>query len=221
MSPKVGVILSGSGVFDGSEIHEATLTLLSLAQNGAQTVIMAPDIIQFKTVNHLIQDEVKEKRNVLVESARIARGNIRPVADVNADSLDTVIMPGGYGAALNLSDFATAGQNLQVEKTVDTLLKELYSQGKPLGAMCIAPPILAKVLHEMGITGVKLTIGNDTQTASAITALDQVHVQCSADSCVIDREHRVVTTPAYMLAKDMAELWTGINCAVKGLLSLL
>lgn len=221
MALKVGVILSGCGVFDGAEIHEATLTLLALAQHGAQAVIMAPDITQFKTVNHLIQDKVDEKRNVLVESARIARGNIRPVADVSAASLDTVIMPGGYGAALNTSNFASAGKDIQVEKSVDKLLKDLYSRGKPLGAMCIAPPILAKVLHDMEVTGVNLTIGNDTQVAAVINALGQTHVQCTADKCIIDREHRVVTTPAYMLAKDIAELWKGIDRAVQGLLSLL
>jgi len=221
MAPKVGVILSGCGVFDGAEIHEATLTLLSLAQNGAQAVIMAPDIVQVKTVNHLIQKETEEKRNVLVESARIARGNIRPVADVNADSLDTIIMPGGYGAALNTSDFASKGKDIQVEKSIDKLLKELYAQGKPLGAMCIAPPILAKVLSDMGVQGVSMTIGSDTQAAAAINALGQKHVNCTADKCIIDKENRVVTTPAYMLAKDIAELWKGIDCAVKGLLSIL
>lgn len=220
MAPKVGVILSGCGVFDGSEIHEATLTLLSLAQRGADVVIMAPDIPQFKTVNHLVQKDVQETRNVLVESARIARGNIRPVADVKAATLDTVIMPGGYGAALNTSNFAMAGQDIQVEASVGTLLTDVYSQGKPLGAMCIAPPILAKILHDLGVRGARLTIGNDTQVAAAIEALGQEHVQCTADSCVVDREHRIVTTPAYMLAQDMAELWKGIDCAVKNLLDM-
>ena len=220
MALKVGVILSGSGVFDGSEIHEATLTLLSLSQRGAQVKIMAPDIPQAKTVNHLIQEDTDEKRNVLVESARIARGQIVPVTDVDPKTLDTVIMPGGYGAALNNSDFATAGPDLKVDPGIDALLKAVYQQGKPLGAMCIAPPILAKVLSDLGVSGAKLTIGNDTQVAAAINALGQTHVDCVATSCVTDREHRVVTTPAYMLAQDLAELWQGIDCAVKELLAL-
>ena len=220
MAPKVGVILSGCGVFDGAEIHEATLTLLSLARNGAEAVIMAPDIPQFKTVNHLIQKDVDEKRNVLVESARIARGQIRPVADVDPGTLDTVIMPGGYGAALNNSNFASAGADMEVNADVAALLKAVYQQGKPLGAMCIAPPILAKVLQDMGVTGARLTIGTDTQVASAINAMGQTHVECEATSCVKDEEYRVVTTPAYMLAKDIAELWEGIDCAVRELLTL-
>ena len=220
MAPKVGVILSGCGVFDGAEIHEATLTLLALARRGAEVKIFAPDIPQAKTVNHMVQEETDEKRNVLVESARIARGQIQPVTDANPDTLDTVIMPGGYGAALNNSDFAKAGPNLTVDPGVDALLKAVYNQGKPLGAMCIAPPILAKVLKDLGVTGAKLTIGNDAQVAAAITALGQEHVECAATSCVKDTRHRVVTTPAYMLAQNIAELWEGIDCAVKELLSL-
>lgn len=221
MAHKVGVILSGCGVFDGAEIHEATLTMLALSQRGVEMVLMAPDIPQTKVVNHLTQEEVQEKRNVLVESARIARGAIRAVADVKASELDAIIMPGGYGAALNNSNFATAGKDIQVEKSIDTLLKEVYSQGKPIGAMCIAPPILAKVLHDLGIKGAKLTIGNDPQVAGAIEALGQTHVECAANSCVLDEANRVVTTPAYMLAKDMAELFEGISCAVDGLIKLI
>lgn len=218
---KVAVILSGCGVFDGSEIHEATLTLLALDMHGATAVIGAPDIPQARVYNHLKgEDEAGQTRNVLVEAARIARGNIVPLSSLRPSELDAAIIPGGYGAALNLSNFAKAGADLQVEPSLASFLLEMHSSGKPLGALCIAPPILAKVLKDAGVKGARLTIGNDPSTASAIEALGQTHVNCQADSCVVDEKHKIVTSPAYMLAKGIFELWRGIEATVKALLSL-
>jgi len=218
---KVAVVLSGCGVFDGSEIHEATLTLLALDLHGARAVIAAPDIAQARVVNHRTQAEVSaEKRNVLVESARIARGDIRPIRDLRVSDLDAAILPGGYGAALNLSSFARAGADLTVEQTLSTFLHEMWSARKPLAALCIAPPILAKVLKDAGVKGARLTIGSDPGVAAAITALGQTHVECAADSCVVDETNRVVTSPAYMLAGGIAELWRGVEATVQALLGL-
>jgi len=218
---KVAVILSGCGVFDGSEIHEATLTLLALDMKGAVSVVAAPDIMQTKVYNHYKnQDEPNEKRNCLVEAGRIARGNIVKVSELKVSELDAAIIPGGYGAALNLSNFATSGADLQVEPTVATFLREMHSQGKPLAALCIAPPILAKILKEAGVKGAKITIGNDKQVASQIEALGQTHVNCPATSCVVDEKNKIVTTPAYMLASGIAELWQGVQATVDALLKL-
>lgn len=216
----VAVILSGCGVFDGAEIHEATLTLLALDLAGAKAVIAAPDCLQARVVNHRNQQEVEERRNVLVEAARIARGDIRPVAELRVAELDAAILPGGYGAALNLSNFAKAGADLELEPTLATFLKEMWSAGKPLAALCIAPPILAKVLKDSGVRGAKLTIGSDASVASAIEALGQTHVECSAASCVVDEKNRVVTSPAYMLASGIGELWQGIQATVNALVKL-
>lgn len=218
---KVAVILSGCGVFDGAEIHEATLTLLALDLCGARAVIAAPDRNQARVVNHLTQAEVPgEKRNVLIEAARIARGDIRRVSDLRVSEVDAAILPGGYGAALNLSNFASAGSDLEVEPTVAAFLREMWEARKPLAALCIAPPILAKVLKDAGVQGARLTIGNDPGTARAIAALGQTHVECKATECVVDETNRVVTTPAYMLATSIAELWQGVQATVKAVLDL-
>ncbi|MBP7125413.1 isoprenoid biosynthesis glyoxalase ElbB [Myxococcota bacterium] len=218
---RVAVVLSGCGVFDGSEIHEATLSLLALDRRGAGMVLAAPDIPQTRVHDHgLGQDVPGEVRNVRTEAARIARGPVRAVKDLRLEELDAVLIPGGYGAALNLSSLARDGAAMTLEPTLARFLGEARKAGKALGALCIAPPILAKVFHDAGIRGVRLTIGNDPGTASVIEALGQVHVPCPATSFVADEAHRVVTSPAYMLAGGIAELWTGIDAAVGALLDM-
>ncbi len=220
-SPNIVVILSGCGVNDGSEIHEATLALLALAQRGAIVTIAAPDIPQRRVFDHAKNREVDgETRNVLAESGRIARGEIRNLADLDPTAFDGVFLPGGFGAALNLSDLAMAGANVKVEQTTASFLTRAHAAGKVLGAVCIAPPILAKVLSDAGVKGVRLTIGNDVGTADVIRALGQEHVDCVATACVVDKEHRVVTGPAYMLAKDISELHRGIDATISALLAL-
>jgi enhancing lycopene biosynthesis protein 2 len=218
---RVAVILSGCGVFDGSEIHEATLSLLALDQRGAEAVIAAPDAPQRRVFDHSAGAEVAgESRNCLVEAARIARGKIVPVPALDVASIDAVLLPGGFGAALNLSDLAIAGGGLTLEPTTARFLAAAHAAGRPLGALCISPPLLARVLKDAGVTGARLTIGNDPGTAAAIEANGQVHVACAGDSCVIDRANRVVTCPAYMVAGSIAELWKGIDAAVEALLAL-
>ncbi|MBM4386595.1 MAG: isoprenoid biosynthesis glyoxalase ElbB, partial [Deltaproteobacteria bacterium] len=152
---KIAVVLSGCGVFDGSEIHEATLTLLALDLEGASYVCAAPDVPQAKVHNHLTKSDAKsETRNAAVESARIARGNLALLKDLRVSQLDGLIIPGGFGAALNLSSFATAGADMDVNPELKTLLKEFISQKKPVAALCIAPPILARVFRDLGVKGV-------------------------------------------------------------------
>lgn len=221
MGKKVAVVLSGCGVFDGAEIHEATLTLLALDQRGAKAVVAAPDIRQRKVVNHATgQDEPGQARNCLVEAARIARGEIRPLAELSPEQVDAAILPGGYGAALNLSNLALAGPDFEVEPGVLSFVRGIWRAGKPLGALCIAPPILAAALAAEGVRGARLTIGRDPGVAGVIRSRGQEHVECAADSCVVDRENRVVTCPAYMLATGIAELWRGIDAAVAALLEM-
>lgn len=218
---RVAVILSGCGVFDGSEIHEATLSLLALDQRGAVAVIAAPDVPQRRVFDHAAGAEVAGgSRNCLTEAARIARGKIVSLDALDVASVDAVLLPGGFGAALNLSDLAIAGGGLVLEPTVARFLATAHAAGKPLGALCIAPPLLAKVLHDAGVKGARLTIGNDPGTAAAIEANGQVHVECAGNSCVVDRENRVVTCPAYMVAGSISELWKGIDATVEALLTL-
>ncbi len=215
---KVGVVLSGCGVYDGAEIHESVLTLLALDRAGAEAVCFAPDAEQMHVVNHLTgQPASGEKRNVLVESARIARGKIQDLKKARAADLDALIFPGGFGAAKNLCDFAVKGADCAVHPEVTRIVREMYQAKKPIGALCIAPAILSKAL---GDQGPKLTIGTDKETSTALEKMGAKHEACPVREFVVDAEHKLVTTPAYMLANRISEAAEGIEKLVKEVLRL-
>ncbi|UMB77171.1 isoprenoid biosynthesis glyoxalase ElbB [Dickeya fangzhongdai] len=213
---KVGVVLSGCGVYDGSEIHEVVLTLLAIDRAGAEAVCFAPDKEQLHVINHLTGEVTGEKRNVLAESARIARGKIQPLSSADPQQLDALIVPGGFGAAKNLSDFATCGADCEIDNELKILTREIHKKNKPIGFICIAPAMLPKLLN----TSVQLTIGNDEGTAQAIAAMGGVHVKCPVNDIVVDVTHKVVTTPAYMLANSIGEAASGIEKLVARVLEL-
>ncbi len=217
--PSVAVILSGCGVYDGSEIHEACAALLALDQAGAQVVICAPSGPQMHVVNHLAGEPAEgESRDILVEAARIARGEIKPLADVDPAGVDAVLMPGGFGAAKNLCTFAVDGADCRVNPEVVDFLRRAHDQGKAIGAMCIAPVILARVFGPD--LSPRLTIGNDPTTAGLMEQMGAVHVDCAVGDSVVDETNRMVTTPAYMLAKSIKEVFAGADGFVKELLAL-
>jgi len=216
---KVAVCLSGCGVFDGTEIHEAVCTLLALDQAGAQALCCAPDVPQADVVDHLHQKAEKASRNVLVESARIARGEIKKISEVRAADIDALVFPGGFGAAKNLSDFASRGSGCSVNPEVDRLVREMLDARKPIGAICIAPAMLARILGHRSLK-VQLTIGSDPGTAEAINAMGGVHCNCAVTETVTDEKNKVVTTPAYMLGKGPAEVYEGIRKLVGEVLRL-
>ena len=213
---RVGVVLSGCGVFDGAEIHESVLTLLALDRAGAQVHFFAPDKPLMHVINPLTGEESSESRNVLVESARIARGNIKPLSQADAGELDALIVPGGFGAAKNLSSFATQGAECSVDAELQRLVQQMHQAGKPLGFICIAPALLPKLLG----VHTRLTIGNDPDTAEAIDAMGGEHVVCPVDDIVVDLDQKVVTTPAYMLANSIGEAAQGIEKLVARVLEL-
>ena len=215
---KVGVVLAGCGVYDGAEIHEAVLTLLALDRAGAEAVCMAPNSPQLHVVNHLTGEVTGEARNVLIESARIARGKIADLAVVAAADLDALILPGGFGAAKNLCDFAVKGAACSVHPEVARLVRDIHAQRKPIGAICIAPTLIAALL---GSEHPRLTIGTDAATAAALEEMGAQHVACGTDGTVVDRERRIVTTPAYMLAGWVAEAATGIEKLVNEVLTMI
>ncbi len=215
--PKVGVVLSGCGVFDGSEIHEATLTLFFLDKKGAEIIIMAPEEDQKDVINHLKQQPLDEKRNVLIESARIARGNLKNIKDVKAEDLDALIFPGGFGAAKNLSNFAKEGANCTLNPEVERLIKDMHRAGKPMGFICIAPVLAAKAIGNK----VQVTIGNDKDVASAIEKMGAYHIECPVDMAVVDAKNKIVSTPAYMLAESIKDLESGIKMLVNNVLKLI
>lgn len=218
MKPKVGVVLSGCGVYDGAEINESVLTLLALDRAGAETVCLAPDVAQRHVVNHLTgQPAEGETRNVLVEAARIARGKVADLAGFDAGTLDALVLPGGFGAAKNLCDFAFRGADCEVHPEVARVVREVHAAGKPVGAVCIAPVILARLLGE---EKPKVTIGSDPGTAAAIGKMGGEHVACGGGGAVVDEEKRLVTSPAYMLDSPISEVSAGIEKLVAELLRL-
>jgi enhancing lycopene biosynthesis protein 2 len=215
---KIGVVLSGCGVRDGSEIHEAVFTLLAIDQAGCEAVCMAPDA-ELDVTDHLTMQESGEKRNILVESARIARGNIRNIRDVKAADLDAVVFPGGFGAAKNLCDFAVKGAAASVNPEVSRLLKEMVFAHKPIGVICIAPAMLAAALgKEVAPT---VTIGTDAGTAAEIEKTGAIHQSCPVTEFVVDRKNRIVSTPAYMLATRISEVKEGIEKCVREVIALI
>jgi enhancing lycopene biosynthesis protein 2 len=218
MSKKVGVLLAGCGVFDGSEIHEAVLTMLALDRAGVEMVCMAPDVDQIQVVNHLTQETTAEKRNVLVESARIARGNIKDIKEVQAADMDALIIPGGFGAAKNLSDFAISGVDATVHPEVQRLLQDMTTAQKPIGAICIAPATLTKALADKKP---EVTIGNDANTAQAIEAMGGRHRICSVDQIHMDSANRIVSTPAYMLGPGIKDVAVGIEKLVDQIVEMI
>ena len=214
---RVGIILSGCGVFDGTEIHEAVLTLLAVDKAGARAICLAPNVDQAKVTNHLTGEDTADTRNVLVESARVARGDIRDLASVHAAELDAVVLPGGDGAVLNLSDFAGRGAGCRVHPEVDRLLREMLEQRKPIGALCIAPGTLARVLQGAGVSA-RLTIGTDKSTAGTLEEMGHRHVECAVNEALVDEEHKIVTSPAYMSTCRISEVAASVEALVREVL---
>jgi len=213
---KVAVILSGCGVYAGAEIHESVITLLRLDQRGAKVQCFAPDIAQLHVINHLTGEQMPETRNVLVESARIARGEIKDVREARVEDFDALIVPGGFGAAKNLSSFATEGAACSVQADVLSLAEAFAQACKPIGLMCISPAIAAKIYGP----GVICTIGTDADTAAAVTKMGGTHEDCEVSEIVEDKARKLVSTPAYMLAKSISEAAAGINKMVDRVLEL-
>ncbi len=216
---RVGVVLSGCGVNDGAEIHESVITMLALDRAGVDMVLMAPNIDQLHVINHYTGSEMDESRNVLMESARIARGKIRDMAEVHASDVDALIFPGGFGVVKNLCDYAMAGTDCSVNPDVKRLATDVHKAGKPIGVICIAPAMFAKIMQGAGHT-VELTIGTDEQTSSDINSMGSNHVSCPVEDIVIDKKNKIVSTPSYMLAQRISEAAEGIEKLVKEVLAM-
>lgn len=211
---KIAVILSGCGALDGSEVHESVLTLLALDLAGLTYQCLAPNIPQTRVVNMAVGKTMENSyRNILEESARIARGKIKDISSANPDDYMAMIFPGGFGAALNLCNFGLNKEDYSIQADVFRFAKAIVDAKKPAGFICIAP-VLAPKLYP---TGIKITIGNDKATAEILEKLGAKHITCSATNCVVDKSHKLITTPAYMLAHSINEVAMGIECLVKEL----
>jgi enhancing lycopene biosynthesis protein 2 len=212
----IAIILSGCGVFDGAEIHESVLTMLALEENGASYQCFAPQIDQHHVINHISGEEMAETRNVLTESARLCRGNIKPVTELNAQDYDGLIFPGGFGAAKNLTNFAFQGKDCAVEAETLRAAQSFVSANKPIGFICIAPVMIPLIVG----TGIELTIGDDEKTALAIESMGGKHICCPVTQFVVDKQHKIVSTPAYMLANNLSEANSGIKKLVNQVLAM-
>lgn len=216
MKNKIAIVLSGCGVYDGTEIHEATMSMLAADQAGAQYELFAPDIDQHHVINHLTGKPGEETRNVLVESARIARGKIRNLKEFNAAEFDALLFPGGFGAAKNLSDYAFKGSEMKINADAENAISSMHAAGKPIGALCIAPVLLAKV-----IGGCTVTIGNDKDSAMHIAQMNSNHTIANATGIVIDEKNKLVTTPCYMLGTRISEIYEGAGKVVDALMKMM
>lgn len=218
MKTKVAVVLSGCGYQDGAEIYESVLTLLALTRAGADIQCIAPDITQRHVIDHLTGEVMEdEDRNVLTESARVARGEIVPLDSIRPEDFDAFIYVGGFGVAKNLSSFAFDGPDYDIDPVVSDLIQSAHSKGIPQGFICIAPALAACALGDHGVI---LTVGNDAGVASALVAKGAQHQECSVDGVAVDEANRVVSTPAYMLAQSLTEAEAGINRLVDSLWKL-
>ena len=212
----IGVVLSGCGNKDGAEIHESVLTLWAIHKNGAEYQCFAPDIPQHHVLNFITGDEMDERRNVLIESARIARGDIKDLKEFDADRMDAVIFPGGLGAAKNLSTFAFDGPHCTVNEDVARVVREMAARDKPIGALCIAPAVIAKILGD-----VEVTVGQDPGASKAVEQMGAVVRETTHGEIVVDSRHRIVTTPCYMLDARVDQIGEGADSLVRAVIDLI
>lgn len=215
---KVAVVLCGNGVYDGSEIYESVVSFMALEDAKVSYQCFAPNIEQMHVINHLTGEVAEgESRNVLVEAARLARGNIKDLKEARVEDFDALLVPGGFGAAKNLSDFAVKGADMQVLPEFLNFAQGMHRAGKPVGLICIAPTMAAKIFGE----GVKCTVGSDPEVSAAISSMGAEHLECTVEQTCVDAERKLVTTPAYMLANTISEAAKGIRAAIDELLKML
>ncbi len=224
---KIGVILSGNGVYDGSEIHESVFTLLAIAEKGAEAVCFAPNIDQHHVINHLSGEEMDEKRNVLTEAARIARGAIQPLDQLDVKKLDALVIPGGFGAAKNLTKWAFSGPDGEILPEVKKVITEMLMAKKPVAGLCMGPTVIAKALEGTGVRA-SMTVGTTEQPSPYdIGAISQGMEKTGAaalmktvEEIAIDKENKIVTAPCYMMEATIIQIRENVTQAVDALIKL-
>ena len=215
----VGVLLSGCGVFDGAEIHESTLALLELDRQGANVICIAPDRPQREVVDHLTRKAVVASRNMLLESARITRGHIRPLSGLSIDDIDALVIPGGWGVGKSLCSYLIEGVDCTVDNDVALLINSLLDAEKPIGAICLAAVLVARVAGTRGLKP-RLTIGSNEKVAADLAAMGAENVVCDETGIVVDASVKLVSTPAYMCATRISQVAFGMEKLVARLLEL-
>jgi enhancing lycopene biosynthesis protein 2 len=213
----VAIVLSGCGYKDGSEITEAVSLLIALSEKNIPYKIFAPSL-KFSATFHRGEGSAGD-RNTLEESARIARGHVDDLNTLQPAAFEGLAFPGGFGAAVHLCNFASQGAKATVLPVVKKTIESFYNDQKPILAMCIAPALVSCVLGHHHVT---VTIGNDADTAAELAKTGAVHENCAVDHFITDRDHRVVTTPAYMYdSATPIQVFTGVRKAVQEFLLLM
>lgn len=219
MRKNIAVLLGGCGTFDGSEIQESVLTLLSIKQCEVNYQCFSIDEPQHHVTDHNSKSvDNNTIRNMLIESARIARGDIKNISELLVDQYDALIIPGGFGVAHNFCDFAIKGKDFSVRSDIARICLEFTKAEKPVGFICIAPVMIAKIYCGFNV---KMTIGNDTQVADIITSMGMKHVNTMVDEICIDEKYKIVSTSAYMLAENIAQVYDGIFKLVSAVVKLI
>ena len=213
---KFAVVFAGCGVYDGAEIHESVMTLLAIQANGGTYGLFAPNVMQYHVINHLTGEVMKESRNVLVEAARIARGKIRPLIDYKVNDFDALVFPGGFGVVKNFCSYAFDGTDMKIDRVIEKAIKDTHAAGKPIGALCISPVLLTKILGP-----VEVTIGSDPATISDIRAMGGTHKNTNHGEVVVDIKNKIVSSPCYMLDAEITDIATGADRTIKALISLI
>jgi enhancing lycopene biosynthesis protein 2 len=227
MGKKIAVILSGCGVYDGSEIHESVFALLAIVENGGNYQCFAPDIEQHHVVDHTNGEEQKEKRNVLVESARIARGDIKVLNTYDAKDFDGLVIPGGFGAAKNLTKWAFNGPDGEINADVKNAILKTIEAKQPVVGLCMGPTVIAKALDGSGIRS-HLTVGTTAaQSPYEIAAISAgiektgaVAEMKTIDEISVDVANRIITAPCYMMEADILQVRKNVKQAVDAMFSL-
>lgn len=225
---RIGVLLSGCGVYDGAEIHEATMTLLSIAEIGAEAVCISVDKDQHHVVNHLNGEEMNEKRNMLVESARIARGNITNIKDIDPADIDGLVIPGGFGSAKNFTSWAFDGPDGTILPEIKLLIVNLINVGKPIAALCVSPVVMAKALEDANLHP-KMTIGSDQEKSpydisgfsGGLESLGTKTEMKTVQEILIDTENKIVTAPCYMMDASILDIRKNVRSAIEALRDLI
>lgn len=213
---KFAIILAGSGVFDGAEIHEVALSMLAISAQGCSYQCFAPDIEQHHVINHLSGEEMNESRNVLIESARIARGDVKNITEFQPTDFDVLLIPGGFGVAKNLCNFAFKGADCEVNSNVARVINQMHEAGKPIGALCISPVLVSKVLGK-----VKLTLGQDQDVIDNVEKMGSLHIKTTHGEVIVDEKNKIFTTPCYMLDANILQINEGTTNIVKAILDSL
>lgn len=223
----IGVLLSGCGVYDGAEIQEAVLTLLAIEEAGHQAICISIDDKQHHVINHLTGEEMPEERNMMIESARIARGNVKEISEITPADIDALVIPGGFGSAKNLTDWAFNGPSGKIRTDVKLLLVNLINVGKPIAALCVSPVVLAKAFEDSGIK-LSLTIGSTKENSpyeiagfmTGINSTGANTIEKTISEILIDKENKVISAPCYMMQANILELRKNIQQAIEALKEL-